>query len=143
MIGQVAEEETAERASKPKCIRITLAISKAPSGKVIRREIVREEAVSSSKSDSVTQNCATDGISCAGRHQDCTPTENEIRMLLTRTESSTLNDGFRVLGLQANIQLEVVDVAIEFFGRLPNFIAWVPLLEVSIDLQAEELNQKK
>ena len=64
IVGQSAEEKATQCATKPKGIWIPLTIGKAPRCKVERCEVMCEISIASSKSNSITEDSTTNGITC-------------------------------------------------------------------------------
>ena len=64
IVRQSAEEKATQCAPKSKGFWIPLTIMKAPRCKIERCEVMREISIASSKSNSVTEDSATDGITC-------------------------------------------------------------------------------
>lgn len=62
MVGQCAKEQPAHGATETEGIGIPLAVGEAPRGEVVGGKVMSEEAVTSSESDGITQNCTADGV---------------------------------------------------------------------------------
>lgn len=109
MVGEGPQEEPTKGASKAEGTWIALAVLETPGGKIERCEIVGEESVASSKSDGVTEDSTTDGVS--------------------RAEASTVDQWFGFLSLETDIQLQIVDIAVQQLGRAGDLRVRVPLEE--------------
>ena len=62
IVGQSAQEKATQCATKPKGFWIPLTIMKAPRCKVERCEVMCEISIASSKSNSITEDSTTDGV---------------------------------------------------------------------------------
>ena len=109
VVGESPQEKSTERASEAKCAWITLAVVEAPGSQIEWRKVVSEESVASGQSDGVAENGTTDCVSWA--------------------EASAIDEWFGFFGLEADIELEVVDVTIQQLSCTSDLWVRVPLKE--------------
>lgn len=98
MVRQRPEQELGEEAAVRPVLRIVLAVLEAPGGEVRGREVGGEEAVAAGEADRVGEDGAGDGVAWA--------------------EPRAGTGRFGLFGLQADVELEVVDVAVECLCRV-------------------------
>ena len=109
VVRERPQEEPCEGTSESMRIGVALAVLEAPGSKVGGGEIMRKEAVAPSKGNGVAEDGPADGVS--------------------RAETGTVNEGLRLLGLQTDVELEVVDVAIQKLSGSGNLWVRVPFKE--------------
>ena len=109
LFGESTKEESTEHRSEPMVVRRPRAIGNTPSGKVVWGEICGEEAISTNESDGIC--------------------ENGPRGSVARAQTSTLEGRLGGFSLEASVQLEIIDLAIEFLCGSSDFLVWVPLQE--------------
>jgi len=123
LAGEGTKEESTEHGTESRGFRGPHAIGITPGGEIVRGEIGREETISANKSDGIGEDGTGDGV--------------------TGAKTSTCDNWFGVLGLETNIQLEMVDCTIKFLGGGSNLRVGVPFQERLVSFQAEVLRKRK
>ena len=109
LFGKSTKEESTEHRSESRVVWRPGAIGNTPSGEVVWREIGGEETISTDESDGICENGPRDSVA--------------------RAQTSARDDRFGGFSLEASVQLEVIDLAIEFLCGSSDFLVWVPLQE--------------
>ena len=122
LFGESAKEESTEHGAEPRILRRPHAIGVTPGSKVVGGKIGCEETISTNESDGIRKNSPRDGVA--------------------RAETSARYDGLSFLGLEASVQLEVIDRAIEFLSGSSDLWVRIPFQEGRIRLQAKVLQKR-
>jgi hypothetical protein len=112
VVRKGSQEEPTECASEAKGAWIALAILETPGSKIVWSKIVGEETIASGQSDGVAENGTTDSVSWA--------------------KSSAVDEWFSFLSLETDIELKVVDIAIQQLSCASNFRVRIPLEEGAV-----------
>lgn len=123
VLWKSTQEQAAKHATETSAIRIALAILETPSGHVERGIVVGEEPVATGEGDSVTQDGTTDSVTWA--------------------KTSTLNHRLRLFSLKTDIELEVLNIAIELLSGVGDLGVRVPLQErcVGCEIVIQSVNK--
>ena len=123
LFRESAKEQSTEHGTESGILWRPHAIGETPSGQVVSGEICGKETVSTNESDGICKDGTRDGV--------------------TRAETSTCDDWFGVLSLEASVQLEMVDRPIELLGSGSDLFVWVPFQERLVWPQAKVLQRRE